>query len=92
MNLLFKVEQWRMNKKTCETPWSQLNAQGDGLTVDGLDTSADMLAILPQWHQAEQLIEEARMMILARPGSGGGDIIARGSSHTPRGVPRAWFS
>lgn len=28
-----------MNKKTCETPWSQLNAQGDGLTVDDFITT-----------------------------------------------------
>jgi DNA-binding MarR family transcriptional regulator len=33
------MEQWRMNKKTCETPWSQLNAQGDGLTVDDFITT-----------------------------------------------------
>ena len=29
---------------------------------------ADMLAILPQWHLAEDLIHEAAILILARPG------------------------
>lgn len=29
---------------------------------------ADMLAILPKWHQAEALIGEARLLIMARPG------------------------
>lgn len=28
-----------MNKKTSETPWSHLNAQGDGLTVDDFITT-----------------------------------------------------
>jgi nicotinate-nucleotide adenylyltransferase len=29
---------------------------------------ADMLAMLPQWHQAQRLLEEARLLVMARPG------------------------
>jgi len=33
------MEQCRMDKKTYETPWSHLNAQGDGLTVEDFITT-----------------------------------------------------
>jgi nicotinate-nucleotide adenylyltransferase len=29
---------------------------------------ADMLAILPQWHQADQLLQEVQFILMARPG------------------------
>ncbi len=31
---------------------------------------ADMLAILPKWHQAEQLLREVQFVVMARPGWG----------------------
>ena len=44
----------------------QLKAQGHH-HIEWL-IGADMLAILPQWHQARDLIREASILILARPG------------------------
>jgi nicotinate-nucleotide adenylyltransferase len=44
----------------------ELKGEGWG-EVDWL-IGADMLAMLPQWHEAEALVEETRFVVLARPG------------------------
>lgn len=59
----------------------ELRRSGPSYTIDtvlalkrrGVDPvhwliGADMLAILPQWHQAEALLREVRFVVMARPG------------------------
>lgn len=43
-----------------------LKAQGH--TAISWLIGADMLQILPKWHQAESLIQEATILVMARPG------------------------